>query len=93
MRRYRADVRNRVGFCARSAGAVVRHHQPPRNGTRARREKLVGSLLRRETLDENLFHHVKIRLVMVMIVMVVIVRQVWRLPLGCMRRCPVIVPR
>jgi hypothetical protein len=47
----------------------------------------------RETFDENLFDHVEVCLVLVMIVVIVIVRQVWRLPLGCMRRRPVIVPR
>jgi hypothetical protein len=47
----------------------------------------------RKTLDENLFHHIQIRFVMVMIVSVAILRQMWRLPLGRMRRCPVIVAR
>jgi hypothetical protein len=92
MRHYRANVGNRVGLYTQqlepSSGAISRvkrdARQPQETG------RITAS---RETLDESPFHHVEVCLLQVMIVVIVIVRQVRRLPLGCMRRRPVIVSR
>jgi hypothetical protein len=47
----------------------------------------------REALDESLFHHVEIWLVVVMIVVSVIMRQMWRLPLRCVWAGAMVVAR